>query len=130
MKKLSTLIIVTSLVMSAALASSQCGGCGGEKKPPTSGSAKVDKGVQKATVVIDGGYTPSTIKAVKGKPIQITFVRKEASGCGGQVVFKSLGITKDVASGKKVVVTFTPKKAGTISFTCGMGMYQGSVVVK
>lgn len=93
-------------------------------------AAKLVKGVQKATVTIDGGmYMPATISVVKGKPVELTFKAGKSPGCGRTVVFKSLKISKEVGS-KPAIVKFTPKKAGTIAFTCGMGMYDGKVVVK
>lgn len=92
--------------------------------------AKLIKGVQKATVTIDNGmYMPATISVVKGKPVELTFKAGKNPGCGSTVVFKSLKISKEVGS-KPVVVKFTPKQAGTIDFTCGMGMYDGKVIVK
>jgi plastocyanin domain-containing protein len=121
-------IAVVGLAGTSAFA--QCGGCSGNAKPPTVAQAKAVKGVQKATVVINAGYTPSTINAKVGKPLEITFKRTEESSCGEEIVFKSLGIRKSVANGKTVVVKFTPKKAGVIEFTCGMNMYKGKVVVK
>ncbi len=90
---------------------------------------KATKGVQKATITIDGGYSPSSIKVKKGMPVELTFIGGKNLGCGGTVVFKSLKISKEVAVGKSTVIKFTPKKAGDISFTCGMGMLQGKVVV-
>ena len=137
-------IIVGSLVLAAAAfaiplqkaAGQSC--CGGmmamqpqateEDKPV---AAKLVKGVQKITVTIDGGkYTPAAISVVKGKPVAITFKAGKEIGCGSTVVFRSLKITKEVPAGKSVVVKFTPTEAGTIDFTCGMGMYDGSVIVK
>lgn len=92
--------------------------------------ARPDKGVQKATVVINGGYSPATVAVKAGKPVQITFVRKEANGCGNVVRFPGLNVERTLKTGEKTVVTFTPKKAGNIPFTCGMGMYRGQVVVR
>lgn len=93
-------------------------------------AAKMVKGVQKATITIDKGmYMPATISVEKGKPVELTFKAGKSPGCGSTVVFKSLKISKEVGS-KPVVIKFTPKEAGTIAFTCGMGMYDGKVVVK
>ena len=92
--------------------------------------ARPEKGVQKATVVINGGYSPATVAVKAGRPVQITFVRKEASGCGNVVRFPGLNVERTLKTGEKTVVTFTPKKAGTTAFTCGMGMYRGQVVAK
>ncbi len=88
-------------------------------------------GIQKASITIDGGkYTPSVISVEKGKPVELTFVGGKELGCGGTIVFKSLEMSKNIESGKTVTFNFTPKEAGEIPFTCGMGMYQGKVVAK
>ena len=91
--------------------------------------AREEKGVQRATVVIDGGYTPAKVAVKAGRPVELTFVRKEAAGCGDVVQFPTLKVKRALAPGKKSVVAFTPKKTGTIPFTCGMNMYKGQVVV-
>ena len=85
--------------------------------------------VQKVTVKVDGTYSPSDITVKAGKPVEITFIKGKNVGCGGTVVFSSLGITKELKA-EKTVVAFTPKKAGTIAFACPMGMYKGSIAVK
>lgn len=104
--------------------------------PPTKSAgtrpvqARTENGVQKATITIDGGYTPAAIAVKAGKPVQLTFIRKETSGCGNVVRFPGLNIERTLAAGEKTVVTFTPKKSGTTAFTCGMGMYRGEAVAK
>ena len=93
-------------------------------------AAKMVKGVQKATITIDDGmYMPAVISVKKGKPVELTFKAGKNPGCGSTVVFKSLKISKEVGS-KPVVIKFTPNQAGEIAFTCGMGMFDGKVVVK
>jgi YHS domain-containing protein/plastocyanin len=101
---------------------------------PSSGS-EGEKGdrtgnLQQATIVIDGAYQPASVAVKAGRPVAITFIRKETTGCGDVLAFPSLGLKRALKTGEKTVVTFTPKKAGTISFTCGMSMYRGQVIVK
>ncbi len=87
-------------------------------------AAKTTKSTKpKARTKAKGGARP------KGKPVELTFKAGKSPGCGRTVVFKSLKISKEVGS-KPVVVKFTPKRAGTIAFTCGMGMFDGKVVVR
>lgn len=92
--------------------------------------ARMEKGVQKATVTIDGGYRPAAITVKAGRPVELTFVRQEQSGCGNVVRFPGLNVERTLKTGEKSVVTFTPKKPGTIPFTCAMGMYRGQVVAQ
>ena len=100
-------------------------------KAQKAGAAKTDPKtkVQKATVTIDHGYQPSSVAVKAGRPVELTLLRKEASGCGDVVQFPGLGIKKTLKPGETPVVKFTPKKTGSIAFTCGMNMYKGQVVV-
>ena len=115
-------LVALTLVSTGALAQTKA-----STKAP---APKVQKStVQKVTVKVDGTYSPSFVTVKAGQPVEITFVKGKNVGCGGTVVFKSLGITKELKA-EKTVVAFTPKKAGSIAFTCSMGMYEGSVTVK
>lgn len=76
------------------------------------------------------GYEPAEIKIEKGKPIKLAFYRSDAENCGGEVVFAKLNIRKKLPVGETVLVEFTPTDAGEISFTCGMGMYKGKILVQ
>lgn len=97
----------------------------------TSHAAMQNKATQKATVTINGGYTPASLSVQAGKPVELTFVRKETVGCGDVVKIPAVGITtKPLKPGEKTTVKFTPKKSGTLRFTCGMNMYSGQISVK
>lgn len=91
--------------------------------------APKNAGVQKATVVVDHGFKPSTISVKAGRPVQLTFDTKHRD-CATSVVFGGLKISKPLTDGKKTVVTFTPTKAETLLFACPMKMMTGRVVVK
>lgn len=75
------------------------------------------------------GFSPSSISTEQGSPLTLIFKRPKKEGCGNKVVFPSLNITRDLPVGKDVTIKFTPTETGNISFTCGMGMYKGSVMV-
>lgn len=92
-------------------------------------AAAPTKGVQRATIVVDNGFSPAAVKVRAGKPVQLTFDVKHRA-CATSVIFSGLKLNKPLVDGKKTVVTFTPKKAGTYAFACPMNMLKGSVVVK
>lgn len=80
--------------------------------------------------VSKSGFSPSSIKTEKGSLLTLVFTRTSKEGCGSKVVFSSLGITKDLPVGKSITIKFTPDSTGSISFTCGMGMYKGQIIVQ
>jgi plastocyanin domain-containing protein len=91
------------------------------------------KGAHPKTVrikVSKDGFSPSTIEAEKGYPLTLIFTRTDAKNCGNKVVFRSLNISRNLPVGKPVTVKITPDKTGDISFTCGMGMYKGTIVAE
>ena len=84
---------------------------------------------QKATIVVNNGFKPSTVVVKAGQPVQLTFDTKE-KGCIDTVVFDKLNLKKPLKDGTKTVFTFTPKKPGTYAFHCSMDMMNGKVIAK
>lgn len=82
------------------------------------------------TVVVDGGYSPSVIRAPVGQPLRIVFERHDTSSCSEEVVFPDFGVRQFLAPDKKTVVEITPERPGRFSFTCGMGMLRGTVLAE
>ena len=87
--------------------------------------------VQKATIRVgEAVYVPASLRVQAGKPVELTFVAGKNVGCGATVVFPGLGIRQTLGATGKTVVSFTPKKAGVVRFTCGMNMYKGELTVR
>ncbi len=76
------------------------------------------------------GYEPARIDLRRGEPVVLAFTRPTAGNCIGTVVIPGLDVRRDLPVGGTVVVRFTPAQAGEIPFACGMGMYQGLIVVR
>ena len=75
------------------------------------------------------GFSPSSIEVEAGHKLNLVFNRADKDNCGGTVVLPKYKIRKTLPVGKDVIVSITPTAAGNISFTCGMGMYKGNLVV-
>lgn len=87
--------------------------------------------VQTRTIEVDDtGYQPSSVKLRRGKPARLTFIRKTEQTCGKEIVIPGYGINRPLPLNVPVVVRLTPKKTGRFKFTCGMGMFHGSLVVQ
>ena len=76
------------------------------------------------------GYTPGSVDIKKGEKVRLIFKRVDTQNCGGEVVVKSLNISKTLPLNKNVTIEFTPKVAGEITFSCGMGMMKGKLIVQ
>ena len=87
-------------------------------------------GRQDVSIVVQGGYTPSTIRVQAGQPVRLTFERKESSSCSEEVVFPDFALRRFLPEGQRTVVDITPPSPGTYQFTCGMGMLHGRIVAE
>ena len=125
MKTLITTLAFISLV-SGAFAQHDLSKMKMAQKMPVKTSTS--KGVQKTTIVVDGGFSPSTINVKAGHPVQLTFDTKHKA-CISSVNFPGMKMKKVLTDGKKTIFTFTPKK-GTYAFACPMNMMKGKVVAK
>ena len=125
------------LALFAVVAATAVGACKTKSSPPASAptAGSVDS---PATVGADGtirvavarsGYTPASINAPAGKPVTLIFRRTDDVGCGDEVVFPKQNIRKPLPLNQDVSVTITPTGPGEISFTCGMGMFKGALVI-
>ena len=89
------------------------------------------KAVQTAKVTVTkDGFSPATVTLRAGTPARLTFVRTTDQTCATEVVVPSLKIKRALPLNTPVDVEFTPAKAGTIDFACGMGMFKGAIVVE
>jgi plastocyanin domain-containing protein len=108
--------------------------CKGQPAPapaqgPTTVTAPADGRVE--IRVDDQGYHPSTIRAAAGRSLTLVFRRVDALNCGDKVKFPALNnLERDLPVGQAVEIPVTVPASGALAFTCGMGMYRGSVVVQ
>jgi sulfite exporter TauE/SafE/plastocyanin domain-containing protein/copper chaperone CopZ len=91
--------------------------------------AKLEGGVQTVTTEFkDGYYVPFTVQA--GLPLKWTIrvTEDELNGCNNPVTVPAYGIKKTLVPGDNLV-EFTPRKSGTIAYTCWMGMISSRISV-
>jgi plastocyanin domain-containing protein len=76
------------------------------------------------------GYEPASLKLRRGVLARVTFTRQVAATCATEVVLSEYNIRRPLPLNEPVTVEFTPEKAGAFTFSCGMGMLKGALVVK
>lgn len=87
-------------------------------------------GVQEVRIAVRGGYDPAHVRVRKGAPVRLIFDRQETSGCSEEVVLPEFGIKRFLPAHQQTVVEFTPERAGSYEFTCGMSMLRGQLTVE
>ena len=75
------------------------------------------------------GYSPNTFVLKKGVPVKWIINGKEITGCNKAIQVPKLGLSFDLKQGVQTI-EFTPTEAGTISWSCWMGMLHGTFIVK
>jgi plastocyanin len=86
--------------------------------------------VQEVNIIVDGSYSPNSLVLTAGTPVRLKFVRKDTGGCTSKVLIPDFNIAQNLPEGKTTTIEFTPTKAGTYKFTCGMRMVSGTILVK
>lgn len=87
-------------------------------------------GVQEIKVTVKGGYSPDVIVVKQGTPVRLDFYRDETASCSETVVFGDFGIARELPAFKTTSIELTPERAGEYTFTCGMNMLRGKLVVE
>jgi plastocyanin domain-containing protein len=93
-------------------------------------AALTEAGVQAIKITVKGGYSPDVIVVKKGLPVRLDFYRDETASCSDRVVFGDFRIARDLPAFETTRVEFTPDRAGEFTFTCGMNMMRGRLVVE
>jgi sulfite exporter TauE/SafE/copper chaperone CopZ len=96
----------------------------GEQRGPT-----IENGAQVVRMRQTGsGYSPKVFTIRRGVPVRWIIDATNMNSCSASIVVPSLGIRKTLTLGENIV-EFTPQEAGTVRFSCSMGMYSGQFIV-
>jgi plastocyanin domain-containing protein len=87
-------------------------------------------GVQEATIVVKGGYTPDVLVVKAGQPVRLNFNRQETASCSEMVLFPDFDKSAQLPTGETVPIEFTPDRPGEYDFQCQMGMFHGKLIVE
>jgi hypothetical protein len=80
--------------------------------------------------VSGAGFHPSRLTAVANQPLRIAFERKDAENCASVVLFPDFNLRRQLPPGQTTVVELPAMSRRELSFSCGMGMYRGNLLVR
>ena len=77
------------------------------------------------------GFEPRTIRLRPGVPARLVFTRTDDNECMEKVQIPAFGVEQtDLPLNEPVTIEFTPDEGGEFTFTCGMEMQTGTIVVR
>lgn len=88
-----------------------------------------DGTLQRAKVVVDGGYHPARVLARAGIPLHLSFDRRDEGACSERMVFDDAGLEATLAAHATTTVELPALTPGRHDFVCGMGMLHGVIEV-
>jgi sulfite exporter TauE/SafE len=90
-----------------------------------------DTQVLQATYTVKDGVTPTQFTVKVGQKVRVEVLAQDnGSGCMGSFMIPSFDKkAQNFKKGEKVIVEFTPTKAGTYQMTCAMGVPHGTIKV-
>ena len=97
----------------------------------TNAQIKHTRKVQSAKVLItEQGYSRTSISLRRGIRARITFLRQIEATCGTEIVISAYGVRRSLPLNTPTVVSFTPRRSGEFTFTCGMNMMRGKLIIR
>lgn len=109
---------------------------GGSSASTSAQTAEVSSDLPPTTLAttfkLDSDISPSSFTAKVGQKTTLEVeVKEDGQGCMSTIMIPGLDDSPQyLKSGKKITLTFTPKKAGTYQITCAMGIPRGTIKVE
>lgn len=129
-RAVSLFVVIAILVSGDIFLKQRTDSIGWKKADATDTDIEMVDGEQIIRSTLDSGNYP-TITVQSGMPVKwiIDAPKGSINGCNYKLLLKEYGITHTFSEGENVI-TFTPTKSGTISYTCWMGMIRGYIIVQ
>lgn len=81
-------------------------------------------------MVTPTGYTPNVIKVKKGVPVELNITNPGDNSCFSTFMIPDFDLNNVNLKAGTTKLTFTPDKEGEYTFSCGMNMFKGTVIVE
>lgn len=82
-----------------------------------------------ALIHIEGTYHPDTVRVASGR-VRLSFFRNDTSSCTNEVVIPGFSVRSSLAAFDTTVVEFEALRKGVFTFSCGMNMLHGVLLVE
>ncbi|MGH9150313.1 MAG: cupredoxin domain-containing protein [Acidimicrobiales bacterium] len=84
--------------------------------------------MQRVVVAVrDTSYSPAVLRVKAGVPTVVTFRTDGTRGCTRTLVVPSLRLSRRLPATGDTTLDFGQLARGRLRYTCGMGMYSGTI---
>ncbi len=98
---------------------------------PVAAPAVAPDGIQRLVIEVQGsGYSPANVIARAGVPTVVTFRTSNTRGCTRSLVMQDFGVERELPRTGDTPIDVGTLDPGVYRYTCGMGMYGGSIRVE
>ncbi|WP_331753350.1 sulfite exporter TauE/SafE family protein (plasmid) [Streptomyces sp. NBC_00637] len=102
-----------------------------ERKPAADGPVRIDaSGQQIITLTVTDFYVPTQFTAKAGVPTTLILRGKDSGGCARAFTIPELGVQEIAKRDGDTNIDLGTRKAGTLRFSCAMGMQTGTIDFK
>jgi sulfite exporter TauE/SafE len=103
---------------------------GASTPPADTTAATVDAGAQTVTITASShDYSPANVEAKAGLPTTLIVKTNATRGCIRSLVIPSLGMQKILPATGETRIGLGVLQPGRLHYTCGMGMYSGTITI-
>ena len=95
-----------------------------------SAAEETEQTMNEVVLRVKGEYSPNTIRAKSGSPLHLKIYRDEELRCTEEILFTEFNIRAHLTAFDTTTVEFTPQGKGTYTFSCGMDMVHGTLIVE
>jgi len=97
---------------------------------PSDSTAKIEGEYQVIHMNVTAyGWQPDRFVLKAGVPVKWVIDGQQLTGCNSGIKAPSLGLSFNIKKGEQTI-EFTPTQAGTVPWSCYMGMIHGTFIVK
>lgn len=76
------------------------------------------------------GYSPNVIKVKKGIPVELNITNPGDNSCFSTFMMPDFNLNNVNLKAGTTKLSFTPDRSGEYTFTCGMNMFKGTIIVE
>ena len=101
-----------------------------QKTPKTEVDVTKESSPKVKMLVTETGYTPNVIRVKKGVPVELEINNPLEDSCLSTFKIPDFNINNVNLKVGTTNLTFTPEKSGEFTFSCGMDMFKGTIIVE